>query len=203
MTTSFSKTIPVSTDQPFPRNTNSKPRHLLDSKLRRLSADVLPTAPYILRLNPDSKLPHSSPQEAFFWRKGTHFAHDERELQYLTFHRFHEGMLKSHGNWDDGKGSIAPPDEPVSQSSSGRTPGSGHVTKKLTHAEWKERRQRAQNNVAGGEAIATTSTVNGKEPRQDAPQQGPQENPPNDSAKAQPKQPEQRSSQKRYGELIR
>lgn len=109
-----------------------------DFNLDRVIADTLPSAPYLLRLEPQSAQARYSNT---YWQRDTPFTADEEELQYLTFIPDHHGsLLRAHGNWDDGNGGIAPPEDPSSRTSSGRTSQAGQVVKKkITLADYKNR----------------------------------------------------------------
>ena len=113
-------------------------RHPLDAKLDRLKRDVLPPAPYLLRLRDRSAQYHV--RDRYYWKKDTHFNEEEEELQYLTFRQTHDGtILHAHGQWDDGNGGIAPKDFPSSQTSSGQTPLIGQAAKKkITLADYQK-----------------------------------------------------------------
>ena len=104
-------------------------QHPVDLKLEHLQKNVLPSAPYLLRLKARSAQYH--PRERYYWRKDTLFDEDEEELQYLTFRQTHDDtLLHAHGQWDDGNGGIVPKELPSSQASSGRTPIAAQVAKK-------------------------------------------------------------------------
>lgn len=84
-----------------------------------------------------------SPEHANLWRIGTHFDSNEEELQYLTFkdrtNDLTPGLL-CRGGWDDGKGGIAPPEEPHSRTSSDGTPLQGQgQKKKISLADYNKR----------------------------------------------------------------
>ena len=58
----------------------------------------------------------------------------------MTFRRPLDNMLHAHGQWDDGRGGIAPRDNLLSHNSSGHTPLQGPgVKKKITLADYKNR----------------------------------------------------------------
>lgn len=104
-------------------------QHSVDLKLEHLQKNVLPSAPYLLRLKARSAQYH--PRERYYWRKDTLFDEDEEELQYLTFRQIHDDtLLHAHGQWDDGNGGLVPKEIPSSQASSGRTPIAAQVAKK-------------------------------------------------------------------------
>ena len=115
-----------------------KHQHPLDAKLDRLTRDVLPSAPYLLRLRDRSAQYHI--RDRYYWKKDTHFNEDEEELQYLTFRQTHDGtILHAHGQWDDGSGGIAQKEFPSSQTSSGQTPLAGQAAKKkISLADYKK-----------------------------------------------------------------
>lgn len=115
---------------------STRRQHPVDARLDRLIKDVLPPAPYLLRLRNPSAQYHG--RERYFWRKDTPFKEDEEELQYLTFRPTHDGtILFAHGQWDDGNGNIAPKEFLSSQNSSRQTPSTGQVPKKkITLADY-------------------------------------------------------------------
>ena len=57
----------------------------------------------------------------------------------MTFRQTHDGtLLQAYGQWDDGNGAIAPKEDPLSQTSSGRTPLTGQgAKKKISLADYK------------------------------------------------------------------
>lgn len=118
----------------------AKPQHPVDTKLERLTKDVLPTAPYLLRLKDRSAQYHTRDRDRYYWRKDSHFDEDEEELQYLTFRQTHDDtLLRAHGQWDDGYGGIAPREFTSSQASSGRTSVAGQAAKKkISLADYKK-----------------------------------------------------------------
>ena len=120
--------------------TSVKPQNAFDHRLDHLIKDILPSSPYILRLqqSPGRRLPQ--PSQSYHWKLGDLFTLGEQELQYMTFRRPMDGMLQAHGQWDDGNGGIAPRGQNISHASSGQTPlqGSG-VKKKITLADYKNR----------------------------------------------------------------
>ena len=113
----------------------------VDAKLRHLRDKILPEVPFILGVK-RSQIYRHHPQVAHQWRRGTPFARDEEELQYLTFKdRTNDGTeLYVRGGWDDGKGGIAPPEGTLSRNSSDGTPYSGQgPKKKISLADYKNR----------------------------------------------------------------
>lgn len=120
--------------------TANKAEHLVDARFRRLRAKVLPEAPYILHVRSTYR---QSPEHANLWRVGTRFDSNEEELQYLTFkdrtNDLTPGLL-CRGGWDDGKGGLAPPEEPYSRTSSDGTPLQGQgQKKKISLADYNRR----------------------------------------------------------------
>lgn len=116
-------------------------KNALDQQLDQLIKDVLPSSPYLLRMPYQEDNPRLKPPSQRYWSHGTPFAPEEEAVQYTTFHQSPGGCLRSVGQWDDGKGGIAPPEPLPSNSSSGRTPlqNQGGTKKKMTIAEWKNR----------------------------------------------------------------
>ena len=112
----------------------------LDARLRRLKAKILPESPYILHVRSTYR---QSPEHANLWRVGTRFDPNEEELQYLTFKdRTNDSTpgLFCRGGWDDGKGGLAPPEEPYSRTSSDGTPLQGQgQKKKISLADYNKR----------------------------------------------------------------
>lgn len=125
-----------------------KGEHPVDTRLRILKDEVLPKVPYILSTTTSLAPEHVKvqyPQNEINWRKYTLFSRGEDELQYVTFKdrsSDHDirGMY-ARGGWDDGKGKIAPPEEPYSRTSSDGTPRQGQASKKkkITLADYKNR----------------------------------------------------------------
>lgn len=109
-----------------------------DNQFQRVIDDVLPPAPYLLRLNPGAlQLAHGNST----WRRDTFFAPNEEELQYMTFRRDFEGtFLHAHGNWDDGEGGIAQPEVHSASASISRPPLPQQAPKKkITLADYQKR----------------------------------------------------------------
>ena len=140
----------------------------LDRHLDQLTKDVLPSSPYLLRMPYQRDNPQAKPSSQGYWSQGTLFSPDEEALQYTTFHQSPAGCLRSVGQWDDGKGGIAPQEKAQSQSSSGRTPIQNQgAKKKMTLAEYKNRDKScttskddtivAKDDVAGGALGAQTT----------------------------------------------
>lgn len=102
----------------------------VDARFRRLKDRVFPESPYILHVRSTYR---QNPEHANLWRIGTHFDLNEEELQYVTFKDRTSDLtpgLFCRGGWDDGKGGLAPPEEPYSRTSSDGTPLQGQVQKK-------------------------------------------------------------------------
>ncbi len=146
-----------------------KGEHPVDSRLRILRDEVLPKAPYILSTTTSLTPEHvriQYPQNAINWRKYTLFCRGEDELQYVTFKdrsSDHDirGMY-ARGGWDDGKGKIAPLEEPYSRTSSDGTPRQGQASKKkkITLADYKNR---DKNKALQSAPSATTTAPKPKE----------------------------------------
>lgn len=130
----------TSTQLPEAQRSTNKAEHPVDARLRRLKAKVLPESPYILRVRTTYR---QSPEHANLWRIGTRFDPNEEELQYLTFKDRTNDLtpgLFCRGGWDDGKGGLAPPEEPHSRTSSDGTPLQGQgQKKKITLADYNKR----------------------------------------------------------------
>ena len=135
----------------------------LDARLRRLKSKILPESPYILHVRSTYR---QSPEHANLWRVGTRFDPNEEELQYLTFKdRTNDSTpgLFCRGGWDDGKGGLAPPEEPYSRTSSDGTPLQGQgQKKKISLADYNKR----DKNKAPTATINPTSPIS-KEQRND------------------------------------
>ena len=130
----------TSNQLPEAQRSTSKAEHPVDARLRRLKAKVLPESPYILHVRTTYR---QSPEHANLWRIGTRFDPNEEELQYLTFKDRTNDLtpgLFCRGGWDDGKGGLAPPEEPHSRTSSDGTPFQGQgQKKKITLADYNKR----------------------------------------------------------------
>lgn len=141
----------------------NKAEQPLDARLRRLKAKILPESPYILHVRSTYR---QSPEHANLWRVGTRFDPNEEELQYLTFKdRTNDSTpgLFCRGGWDDGKGGLAPPEEPYSRTSSDGTPLQGQgQKKKISLADYNKR----DKNKAATATTNPTSPIS-KEQRND------------------------------------
>ena len=77
---------------------------------------------------------HAYSHNADNWLKHTHFNRHEEKLQYLTFKdRTGDTSINGmhvRGGWEDGKGGIAPPEDPASRTSSDGTPRAGQAPRK-------------------------------------------------------------------------
>ena len=125
-----SEATPTSTKVPQIQRMTDKAEQPVDARFRRLKAKILPDSPYILHVRTTYR---QNPEHANLWRTGTHFELDEEELQYLTFKdRTNDSTpgLFCRGGWDDGRGGLAPPEEPYSRTSSDGTPLQGQGRKK-------------------------------------------------------------------------
>lgn len=130
----------TSTGLPKAQELTDRTEQHLDARFTRLKAQVLPECPYILHVRSTYR---QSPEHADLWRSGTPFDPNEVELQYLTFKDRTDDLtpgLLCRGGWDDGKGGLAPPEEPYSRTSSDGTPlqGQGHK-KKISLADYNRR----------------------------------------------------------------
>ena len=154
----------VSTVIPAPKLVDvDKIKQDLDRTLDELFNDVLPSTPYVRRLQLDpSKPTHQYPPQLweYYWRRGSLWRSGEYELQYLTFNRNPDGILRSHGDWDDGYGGIAPSNKVKSHASRGQTPTqSTAVKKKISLADYKNRSIR--------KAVGENTTPTNKSPERD------------------------------------
>lgn len=149
----------ASTTLPQAQRTTIRAEHPVDARLRRLKAKVLPDSPYILHVRSTYR---QNPEHANLWRIGTRFDPNEEELQYLTFKDRTNDVtpgLFCRGGWDDGKGGLAPPEEPYSRTSSDGTPlpGQGHK-KKISLADYRKRDK--------NKALAATTISTGPAPQE-------------------------------------
>ena len=150
---------------PEARRTANKAEHPLDARFRRLRAHVLPESPYILHVRSTYR---QLPEHANLWRIGTRFDPNEEELQYLTFkdrtNDLTPGLL-CRGGWDDGRGGLAPPEEPYSRTSSDGTPLQEQgQKKKISLADYN---RRDKNKTAA--AVTKPTIPKPKEQRKDDP----------------------------------
>lgn len=92
-----------------------------DLRLKHLSDKILPESPYILKVPTTYRV---SSHQVNDWRRGSPFAAEEEQLQYLSFnpHIWEDTMLTAVGDWDDGHGGIA---DKSSQNSSKTNSGLG------------------------------------------------------------------------------
>lgn len=158
MSLSFKEATSTSAKLPEAQRTTNKAEHPVDARFRQLKAKVLPESPYILH----AKSTHSqSPEHANLWRIGTRFDPNEEELQYLTFKdrtNDSDSGLCCRGGWDDGKGGLAPPEEPNSRTSSDGTPLQGHgQKKKISLADYNKRDKKS--------AVAATTKPTSPKPK--------------------------------------
>ena len=135
-----SEATPTPTKLPQTQRMTDKAEQLVDARFRQLKAKILPESPYILHVRTTYR---QNPEHANLWRTGTHFELNEEELQYVTFKdRTNDSTpgLFCRGGWDDGRGGLAPPEEPYSRTSSDGTPlqGQGHK-KKISLADYNRR----------------------------------------------------------------
>lgn len=141
------------------QRTTNKAEHPVDARFRRLKAKVLPETPYILHVRSTYR---QSPEHANLWRLGSHFDPNEEELQYLTFKDRTNDLtpgLFCRGGWDDGKGGLAPPEEPNSRTSSDGTPLQGQgQKKKISLADYNKRDK--------NKAVAATTKPTGPKPKE-------------------------------------
>lgn len=125
-----SEAASTSTKLPRTPRMTDKIDQSVDARFRRLKDRVLPESPYILHVRSTYR---QNPEHANLWRIGTHFDLNEEDLQYVTFKDRTSDLtpgLFCRGGWDDGKGGLAPPEEPYSRTSSDGTPLQGQVQKK-------------------------------------------------------------------------
>lgn len=90
-----------------PSNADPETLDHLDQRLNRLSDDVLPRHPYLLTLPTNAPF-RLGPRSASHWAVGSNrpFAHEEQELQYVTFLTHHntDSLLLAVGDWSDETG---------------------------------------------------------------------------------------------------
>ncbi|KAL9125475.1 MAG: hypothetical protein Q9217_005328 [Psora testacea] len=162
MSTVLSRHVNSSAERTAVTNAASRPQDTLDASLDQLIKEVLPSSPYILRLQQSHGRRLPTPSQSYHWMQGTLFSPNEQELQYMTFRRSMDGMLHAHGQWHDGNGGIVPGDQSISQTSSGRTPlQSQGVKKKISLADYKNRDRNKNMNgdlSAAQQAQEATST---------------------------------------------
>ena len=135
-----SEANPTATKLSHTQMTTDTAEPTVDARFRRLKDKVLPESPYILYVRTTYR---QNPEHANLWRTGTHFELNEEELQYVTFKdRTNDSTpgLFCRGGWDNGRGGLAPPEEPYSRTSSDGTPlqGQGHK-KKISLADYNRR----------------------------------------------------------------
>ena len=119
---------------------SSKLKAQIDQQLDELFQDILPTVPYLRRVQQDQRKPLPPPLPQPYWWHGTLFTKGEQELQYVTFHPEPLETTRSHGQWDDGNGGLEVPESAQSHQSSGRTPlQTQGVKKKISIFEYKNR----------------------------------------------------------------
>lgn len=77
----------------------------IDLRLKRISDDILPEAPYILTVPTTYRVKETQVND---WKRGCPFGADEEILQYMSFNaRQHDDtILIAVGNWDDGHGAL-------------------------------------------------------------------------------------------------
>jgi len=132
----------------------------LNSRLRNISEKIIPASPYILTV-PEAPKFTLSPQHAADFSRGTPFAHNEEQLQYISFlnRDFDHGCLRAFGGWDNEKGEL------MASSPSGQFAKSGTTTpkqgqtagKKMSLADYK-------NKKAGGQpGVKDVAKSNGQE----------------------------------------
>ena len=135
-----SEATPTATKLLQTQRMTDKAEQLVDARFRQLKDKILPESPYILHVRTTYR---QNPEHANLWRTNTHFEPNEEELQYVTFKdRTNDSTpgLFCRGGWDDGRGGLAPPEEPYSRTSSDGTPlqGQGHK-KKISLADYNRR----------------------------------------------------------------
>ncbi|KAL8791352.1 MAG: hypothetical protein Q9195_005890 [Heterodermia aff. obscurata] len=100
--------------------------NLIDERLRRITRDILPSAPYQLRIDIEFRRDN---RQAIEWRRSCPFEPHEEQLQYLTFRSNFDKDTIFHavGDWDDGNGNIM---SKIDKSSGLNTPLPGQAPKK-------------------------------------------------------------------------
>ena len=123
----------------------------VDERLRRITRDILPSAPYQLRIDIEFR---RDSRQAIEWRRSCPFEPHEEQLQYLTFRSNFDKDTIFHavGDWDDGNGNIM---SKIDKSSGLNTPLAGQAPKKkITLSDYK--------NKAAGHAVTTSSRASGE-----------------------------------------
>ena len=108
----------------------------VDERLRRITRDVLPSAPYQLRIDIEFRRDN---RQAIEWRRSCPFEPHEEQLQYLTFRSNFDKDTIFHavGDWDDGNGNIM---SKIDKSSGLNTPLPGQAPKKkITLSDYKNK----------------------------------------------------------------
>lgn len=108
----------------------------VDERLRRITRDILPSAPYQLRIDIEFRRDN---RQAIEWRRSCPFEPHEEQLQYLTFRTNFDKDTVFHavGDWDDGNGNIM---SKLDKSSGLNTPLPGQAPKKkITLSDYKNK----------------------------------------------------------------
>ena len=108
----------------------------VDERLRRITRDILPSAPYQLRIDIEFR---RDTRQAIEWRRSCPFEPHEELLQYLTFRSNFDKDTIFHavGDWDDGNGNIM---SKIDKSSGLNTPLPGQAPKKkITLSDYKNK----------------------------------------------------------------
>ena len=111
--------------QTVPQSKKQTPNPV-DERLGRITRDILPSAPYQLRIDIEFRRDN---RQAIEWRRSCPFEAHEEQLQYLTFRSNFDKDTIFHavGDWDDGNGNIM---SKIDKSSGLNTPLPGQAPKK-------------------------------------------------------------------------
>ena len=143
----------------------SKLTNYVDQLIDDLSKNVLSTAPYLVRLHYDRHTPALHPPAQQYWSHGTPFSPEEEDIQWVTFHQQPGGLPQTFihclGQWDDGRGGFAQPEQSQSRSSSGQTPLRNQEVKKAI--PWMEYKKRDRSKAPPKEAIGKNGRKLGEE----------------------------------------
>lgn len=122
----------------------------VDERLRHLKENVLPSAPYLLKVPTTYRL---GSQQINDWRRGSPFGLHEEPLQYMTFNarRYDDDTIfRVDGDWDDGNGNLKAAEDKRSGTNS---PMPGQIAKKkMTIWDYKKK--------AAGQPVTETPPSN-------------------------------------------
>ena len=122
----------------------------VDAQLRAISDKIIPSSPYLLTV-PEAPPYPLSPSKITDWGRGTLFARNEEQLQYVSFlHRdYNHGLIRAVGGWDNEKGELlasSPNGQFIKSGTS--TPKQGQTAgKKMTLADYRNKKAGGQPGV--------------------------------------------------------